>query len=259
MEKLLLQAVIVTTFMINFSLSARRFGIMYGEETDIQKFPYQVVYRANGTFRCGGSIINGDCIVTAGRWAINDRTNSLIFIESTSITAHCVVGYPKNISVRAGSSLRSSGGVVIPVKQAINHPEYDQKTLLNDVAVLKLSESFEFNDVIQPIALNCDEVSDDTECIVSGWGRTESGKSSETLRSVTLHTINKETCQINYNDKRVKYRLPSSSLCAGVSQVDLKGQNQTKDSCSGDSVSLRPIIDLFSSLNFLIILRVDHL
>lgn len=73
MDKFLLQAVIVTSVMINFSLSARRFGIINGEENDIRNFPYQVVYQARGTFRCGGSIFNENCVVTAGRWGLNQR------------------------------------------------------------------------------------------------------------------------------------------------------------------------------------------
>lgn len=149
--------------------------------------------------------------------------------------AHCVVGYPKNITVRAGSSLKTSGGVVIPVEQAIIHQKYDKRTLFNDVAVLKLSADFTYSDVVKPIVLNCDEVPDETECVVSGWGKTENGKSSEKLRSVTLRTVKRETCQNNYNDVRIKYRLPNSTLCAGVTEIVSEGRSQ--DSCSGDSVS----------------------
>lgn len=73
MKKFLLQAVIVASFMINISLSARRFGIINGDESEIQNFPYQIVYQANGVFKCGGSIISESCVVTAGRWATTLR------------------------------------------------------------------------------------------------------------------------------------------------------------------------------------------
>lgn len=154
--------------------------------------------------------------------------------------AHCVAGFPKNITVRAGSTFKTSGGVVLAVTQAIIHPKYSRRTLFNDVAVLKLNQNFTFSDVIQPIALNCDEVLDGTECVVSGWGKTESGKSSEKLRSVALHTVNRETCQINYNNVRVKYRLTNSTLCAGGSQAVSDGH--IEDSCSGDSVSYKSLV-----------------
>lgn len=144
------------------------------------------------------------------------------------------------------------------MKQAINHPKYDRRTLMNDVAVLKLNQDLTFSEVIQPILFNCNEVPDNIDCIVSGWGRTEGGKSSEKLRSVLLHTVNKETCQTNYNDERVKFRIPDTTMCAGVSQDFVKGETP-KDSCSGDSVSLKSNIDLFSSLNFCENLRAVHL
>lgn len=236
---LLLQAVIVTSFMINSSLSARRFGIINGEETDIQNFPYQIVYLTNGTFKCGGSIISKNCVVTAGEWVGNTRRSSdqkLIIVFMSLQLAHCVAAFPKNLTVRAGSSFRSSGGVVIAVEEAIIHPKYNRRTLFHDIAVLKLSENLTFSDLIQPIALNCEDVPDNTECIVSGWGKTERGKSSEVLRWVTLQTINRASCQIDYNDSRVRYTLPNSTMCAGLTQAPAEGQMQ-KDSCSGDSVS----------------------
>lgn len=38
-----------------------------GVETDIKSFPNQVaLYKYDGSFRCGGSIISRNCVVTAG-------------------------------------------------------------------------------------------------------------------------------------------------------------------------------------------------
>lgn len=148
------------------------------------------------------------------------------------LLAHCIAS-SSNISVRAGSSLRiSADGVVKAVEEAIIHPGYDRKTLNNDVGVLILNERFEYSDNIQAIALNCDhEVSDDTECVVSGWGTTDNGSLPEKLEAVVVNTINKTECQRNYFSSGVNFTLPNTVLCAGV-------REGRKDSCSGDSVSL---------------------
>ena len=147
------------------------------------------------------------------------------------LLAHCAAGSPHNITVRAGSSFRSSGGVILSVNQTIVHPGYKIRTLENDVAVLRLNESLIYSAEIQAIVLNCDqEVSNGTECSVSGWGMTDDGSFPEQIREVRVQTMNRVECQRNYNSAILNFTVPSTSLCAGV-------QDGGKDSCTGDSVS----------------------
>lgn len=65
MEKFFLQAVVVSSLMINLS-EARRLGIIGGEVVDVQNYPYQAAYLASGKLKCGASIISDNCALTAG-------------------------------------------------------------------------------------------------------------------------------------------------------------------------------------------------
>lgn len=69
MEKFLLQAVIVGSLMINFSLSYN-LGLVRGEKSDIRYFPYQAAYIANGKFKCGATVISEKCALTAGKRSV---------------------------------------------------------------------------------------------------------------------------------------------------------------------------------------------
>lgn len=67
MENFLLQAVIVSCLVINFSQS-RRLGIVGGENVDIRDHPYMAVFLVNNVFKCGASILSETWCLTAGKF-----------------------------------------------------------------------------------------------------------------------------------------------------------------------------------------------
>lgn len=78
--------------------------------------------------------------------------------------------YPaEQFTIRAGTVNRIAGGVIIPVKRIIVHPDY---VVYNDLALLELEEDLRFSDTIQAIELYEDEVPANSEVIISGWGLT---------------------------------------------------------------------------------------
>lgn len=121
---------------------------------------------------------------------------------------------------------------MIKVNELISHPNFDEAKLSYDFALLKFDEPIHFDDLIQPIELpdESENLPEGTKCVVSGWGMMEDSVKPNELRSVTVYTVNSETCQKNYNTSRVKFRITDSMICAGVPE----GQ---KDACSGDSVT----------------------
>lgn len=97
-----------------------------------------------------------------------------------------------------------------------------------DYSLLELEESVEFNKKAKPIALpNSEEiVSDNTTCLVTGWGTThptDPSQRPDLLRGVEVPIVNQEKCdKIYMNITRITDRM----ICAGFK----KGG---KDSCHG--------------------------
>lgn len=189
----------VVLFMVVIYLQyveSRRFGVIGGVQIEINKSPYQLAYLYNGKLKCGASIISERFGLTA---------------------AHCTSQYSINITVRAGSTLKNDGGVVVKVKKIHNHPLFDRVKLVNDISLLEFEELLQYSELIQPVNLpdEDDEFEDGTECTVSGWGKIDNDEKPRELRSVSVYIINQETCQKNYNSTDVKFRITSVMLCAG--------------------------------------------
>nr|CAD7414631.1 unnamed protein product [Timema poppensis] len=107
-----------------------------------------------GSHSCGASIISADWVLTA---------------------AHCVYGRSASIlAVRAGSSIRNSGGTLHYFEKVIIHQDYDDDYLANDIAVIKVNTSFEFGPSVQPVALPIqnETLTPGTLVVVTGWGST---------------------------------------------------------------------------------------
>ncbi|RZC37402.1 Trypsin domain containing protein, partial [Asbolus verrucosus] len=93
--------------------------IVGGFEANKDDYPYVVSLRnTNNNHFCGGTLVDSMHIVTA---------------------AHCVIGgYAKYVVV--GCDSLDKGGVRYAVISGISHPDYDEKLLKNDIAVLKIAE-----------------------------------------------------------------------------------------------------------------------
>ena len=87
--------------------------------------------------------------------------------------AHCTfpVPAPGVITLQGGSSNRTSGGVVFDVEQIINHPEYDDWNLRNDVCVLRTTTTLSGENIaiiaLDPVGATHAAGS---RAVLSGWG-----------------------------------------------------------------------------------------
>lgn len=181
--------------------------IVGGNDTSIEQHPWQISMTNFGSHRCGGSILTERKIVTA---------------------AHCVRGtLLQYVVVRAGSTLRTSGGFLAPVERIIEHESYNVPTYLhNDVAVMFLSTPLTFSLTIAPIRLAemGDIVPGGTIATVSGWGNTEEGGSPpEVLQVVSVPIVDFETCREAYDGINP---VTEGMICAGDEGIG---------SCQGDS------------------------
>jgi secreted trypsin-like serine protease len=188
--------------------------IVGGVEARAHEFPWQTSMRRKSTNShfCGGSIINDLWIATA---------------------SHCMDGEtPSILSVVIGDHTRNEVNAVRESKDVAAiymHPNYNSRTLVNDIALVKLASPITFSADIQPV---CGPeqtdlfVSQKSTC--SGWGTTSSGGTCcpQTLRYVSLNVTTNAYCDSIYTRDDVT----EDMICA----TDNSGSNE-RDSCQGDS------------------------
>ncbi|KAH8418585.1 hypothetical protein KR222_003027, partial [Zaprionus bogoriensis] len=180
--------------------------IVGGTATTISSFPWQISLQRSGSHSCGGSIYSANIIVTA---------------------AHCLQSVSaSSLQVRAGSSYWSSGGVVSSVAAFKNHEGYNANTMVNDIAVIRLSSSLSFSSTIKSIGLASSAPSNGASASVSGWGTQSYGSSSipSQLQYVNVNIVSQSVCASSAYSYGSEIR--STMICAAASG---------KDACQGDS------------------------
>ena len=121
----------------------------------------------------------------------------------------------------------------LTVKEVVVHPNYNDRTYENDIAVIKVSGKFDCKSrVLYPACLP-DKASRSYESWVSttvtGWGRvSEEGRVSRVLRKALVPVVSDTKCRAVMGAKPGTPAIKESMLCAG----DTGG---SVDSCQGDS------------------------
>ncbi|CAF1173523.1 unnamed protein product [Rotaria sordida] len=184
--------------------------IIGGEEATMNSWGWAVSIRRRNNHICGGSLISSELILTA---------------------AHCLVSVKtlSSLSVTAGSNYLSIINQQRSVSEIFIHQNYDSMTYINDIAIIRLSSSFDMSD--RSLAIIClppsllEYPSNDTTVIAIGWGVLSPTEkiSSDTLQQVTLKIV-ANTISICY----VLIHNENGQICAGV-------QGGGKDTCQGDS------------------------
>lgn len=186
-----------------------------GTTTTISAFPWQVYY-ISGNFRCGGTIIANNWILTAAHCTKNDFGVS---IPASSMFIKAGATNPNN----------SAEGQLYNVSEVIVHEGYDSQTLENDVAVLKLQTPIGVANAIPIKLINSDDVANGAAdpgvmSWVTGWGltRVNPNVTPVNLQKVQLPIVT------NKQALTVWSSIPSTCIMAGY-------QNGNQDACNGDS------------------------
>lgn len=110
--------------------SGRR--IYEGDKTKIKYFPFMASIQIFNNFQCAGCIIKSDLIITAAS-CLQLAWNNRFFREN-----------PAFLSVRIGSNFYRGGGENVAVLEVYFHPEYNPKTLTNNICLLRLIRRINF-------------------------------------------------------------------------------------------------------------------
>ena len=173
-------------------------------------------------YKCGGSLIAPGVVLTG---------------------AHCLEGIaatPASIKIRCGEWDTQKTTEPYPhqdryVATVKMHPEFDNRSLANDFAVLFLAQEFKLDYHIDTVCLpRPKEFFVGSQCHATGWGKDRFGSQGEyqvVLKEIQLPVVNSIACQTELRKTRLgqKFKLDESFMCAG----GVKG----KDTCKGDGGS----------------------
>merc|ERR1711872_912470 len=115
------------------------------------------------------------------------------------------------------------------------HPDFNDRNLANDWALLYTTEPFELQEHIDTVCLpEPEEQFDGQNCFATGWGKDQFGAAGEyqvVLKEIDLPVVGHQQCQDSLRRTRLgrRFLLDDSFICAG----GIAG----KDTCKGDGGS----------------------
>lgn len=153
--------------------------------------------------------------------------SGVILDRSTILTAaHCLSELQRvdDIYIVYGSTDKKQfpAQTRLKVKSFIIHPQYDNTTLANDVAIIKLQNYIEFNKNVDRISIYYDDVEPGIDAYVTGWGLNPDGVLSQTIRTLKVNVYPDAECTRKFG----KDFNGLKQICAGTLKQDF---------CIGDS------------------------
>ncbi|KAG9273306.1 hypothetical protein AMEX_G12416 [Astyanax mexicanus] len=189
--------------------------VVGGQDAVVGEWPWQVsLHIKNSIHVCGASIISEHWLVTAAHCVQDDAKVRLS--QPGSWEAYLGLHTQKQLEVAQKRYL----------KRVIPHPNYNEYTFDNDIALMELEQPVTFKDTIRPICLPSSSYNFPAgETVwITGWGATrEGGSGAMVLQKAQVRIINSTVC-----DSLMNGQITSRMTCAGVLSGGV-------DACQGDS------------------------
>jgi secreted trypsin-like serine protease len=181
--------------------------IVGGTTTTTTAYPFmmQITDASQNQF-CGGTLVAANKVVTAAHCMVDETTSSVRVVGGRTY-------------------LNGTNGTVSKVSKIWINPDYTDATNGDDVAVLTLSTSMSYTPASYVASTDTGVYATGATARIIGWGTTsESGSSSNQLRTATVPIVSNSSCAGSYGSEFVA----SDMVCAGYT-------NGGTDTCQGDS------------------------
>ena len=172
-------------------IDVERSRVLNGKIAKDGAWPWQVALMRKGSKPgyasqfCGGSMLQDKWVLTAAHCVIETRKDGNYIADKNKIL------------VMVGSNTISSQGDFVPVAEIITHPNYNPNGFDSDIALIRLTRkpNKPFKRITIPTAEYADILDrPGIQTIVTGWGRTETGKSSMRLLEGKIQMLSRDVC-----------------------------------------------------------------
>ncbi|XP_013107702.1 chymotrypsin-2 [Stomoxys calcitrans] len=157
--------------------------IVGGEEAPDDFAPYQISLQSlkNRHF-CGGAIIDKNWVITA---------------------SHCVAGAkPEKLKILTGAqNLKNNTGNYYYADRIVMHCSYNNPAYANDIALIHLNSSIEFDNHTKAVEYNNEPLKDGDELVLTGWGTLSlGGEVPQMLQTLTVKYVPFNECRAAHDN-----------------------------------------------------------
>ncbi|XP_065372233.1 serine protease grass-like [Calliphora vicina] len=201
--------------------------LAHGSDAVLFGFPWMALLKFDDPempFKCGGSLISDQYVLTAAH-CINETSKPLIAVRlgehRISTDQDCMNLGRKTVCAPAVED--------VGIEEIIKHNDY-KNNLYHDIALLRLNRKVQIQQHIKTICLpiyNDLRTKEYPEYVISGWGATENGSSSDVLQVAVIPKVVRAECQTQLRVYHFRQEITIGRICAG-------GANYI-DTCKGDS------------------------
>ncbi|XP_066997783.2 transmembrane protease serine 9 isoform X3 [Anabrus simplex] len=175
----------------------------------IQEFPYQVLLFMDSGGICGGTILSKKFVLTAAHCVTLRNSSAPMPARNLRVMAKLI-----NMSEPGSQEYR--------VQKLIIHPKYNSVNFSNDLALLKVEQSFVFSTRVGSVPRRNGPLSPAEDgCVVSGWGNiNQTNIQQQVLQYVTVDIFTRNNCSQLYgtqleNDKFCARGTENTNTCMG--------------------------------------------